>query len=492
MKKFGHFICSIFILFYCLTCYQNANASTIESVSCSQSHVQEAINEAVSGDTVMIPKGSCTWSGTVKLSKRIILKGAGSSSTHITRTSNVAIDMGYTASRVTGIEFVFGATSENSIASIYVSGKGWRIDNCKFTNIKVGRSTAIMAQSGTAEKNAAGVIDNCDFLNSRVLAGGVLNVNQQHKIFYENANLGNGDSVYIEDCNLVKTQLGNVVDSGRGGKYVFRFNTYQNGDVQAHALQPDGHNRGTRSWEIYHNKAIGTSVSFFRRPIFLRAGEGVIFNNVISGSWGSNSLDLDSRREVSIQPEPDACNGKSIRDTNIDVMTGWLCRDQPGAGKDITLTESTGVSGSYNTKWGKQTQSPIYAWGNSLPLAPNATSGKHIKANRDYFDGAKWAVQTSKTSPFNGTVGTGQGPMAMMPASCTAGVGYWASDAGGNWNKSNSLANDGALYKCTSPNKWALFYIPYEYPHPLRSGNVAPPPVPQDGILAPKNIKIIQ
>jgi hypothetical protein len=56
---------------------------------------------------------------------------------------------------------------------------------------------------------------------------------------------------------------------------------------------------------------------------------------------------------------------------------------------------------------------------------------------------------------FNGTTGMGVGPIASRPTTCTPGVAYWATD-------------EQKLYRCTAPNVWTLYYVPYTYPHPLR------------------------
>jgi hypothetical protein len=70
-----------------------------------------------------------------------------------------------------------------------------------------------------------------------------------------------------------------------------------------------------------------------------------------------------------------------------------------------------------------------------------------------------WNQQTS----FNGTVGVGRGTFAARSATCTIGVGYWATDQG-SWNKSGS-GGQGLFYKCTSTNNWTLYYTPYVYPY---------------------------
>ena len=37
----------------------------------------------------------------------------------------------------------------------------------------------------------------------------------------------------------------------------------------------------------------------------------------------------------------------------------------------------------------------------------------------------------------------------------------------------HTLGADGVLYKCTATNTWSVYYTPYDYPHPLRSGDPA-------------------
>lgn len=44
-----------------------ASANTITAASCSQTDVQNAINSASDGDTVLVPAGSCVWSNGVTI-----------------------------------------------------------------------------------------------------------------------------------------------------------------------------------------------------------------------------------------------------------------------------------------------------------------------------------------------------------------------------------------------------------------------------------------
>lgn len=167
---------------------------------------------------------------------------------------------------------------------------------------------------------------------------------------------------------------------------------------------------------------------------------------------------------------------------------GYPAIDQPGRGQGDLLVGSFPNKTNNTTgtiSYPNQALEPIYIWKNT-GLTPNSGHGGAvysnsapglIVANRDYYPQAS-GVQTSPTSPFDGTVGVGWGTLANRPTTCTAGVAYWATDQG-SWNQSTSNpygaqqnGADGVLYKATATNTWTLYYEPYTYPHPLQ-GNAA-------------------
>jgi hypothetical protein len=85
--------------------------------------------------------------------------------------------------------------------------------------------------------------------------------------------------------------------------------------------------------------------------------------------------------------------------------------------------------------------------------------------NREFFVGK---------DSFDGTSGMGYGPLSARPATCTVGVGYWATEQSitsldGMVGQNPTTPIAGTLYKCTAKNVWTPYFTPYTYPHPLRA-----------------------
>jgi hypothetical protein len=184
-----------------------------------------------------------------------------------------------------------------------------------------------------------------------------------------------------------------------------------------------------------------------------------------------------------------ACSsGMSVSNgDSYQILRASILIDQPTRGDGNYISGSTPSP----TGWVSEALDPTYQWDDtvsggtvSAQITTGSTGELSLIANRDWYSQAS-GVQTSNSSPFNGTSGTGWGPCgaacggggsAFRPSTCTTGVGYWATDVG-NWNQSGS-GGQGELFICTATNTWTLSYAPYTYPHPLdNSGNppVAPP-----------------
>jgi hypothetical protein len=134
-----------------------------------------------------------------------------------------------------------------------------------------------------------------------------------------------------------------------------------------------------------------------------------------------------------------------------------------------------------------QASAPAYIWRNRNPSGELPVNLNGVGTSRQNADLALQLMESRDfytfRATFNGTTGVGEGPLSARPTSCSPGVGYWATDQG-EWNAKNP-GPDGQLYRCTAPNTWSLYYVPYPYPHPMATGG------PSAGIpSAPTNLTV--
>jgi len=120
------------------------------------------------------------------------------------------------------------------------------------------------------------------------------------------------------------------------------------------------------------------------------------------------------------------------------------------------------------------------------------TSADFIQANREYYQQVSANPQSSPTSPFNGSSGTGYGTLANRPLTCTAGTAYFATDQG-SWNTTTRMRGaligtvpddgsqtQGVLYICTATDTWTAS-VPLTFPHPIVTGTQPSPPRSNSG-----------
>ncbi len=355
-------------------------AGIVTAASPAQASVQAAINSASTGDTVMIPAGSATWSGAVSIpsNKKIVLQGAGRTATVITRSAvgNSVLILNLSGARVTGIRFVDGY--------IEADGDGWRVDHCDIYSA----STFIegVYVRGTRAVHPTGLVDHNTFTNARVVVYGTAAMlaenDYQHRLWAAPLNLGSANNVvYVEDNTFTFTVFGNVIDANYGGSYVFRYNTVTDVYLEAHSVQGD--NRAARKWEIYNNTFRAVNMQIWV-PMFLRGGTGVVFNNTITGTW-SAGIALNNVRDTEVREVCGICDGTSNWDQNTAGQAGYSCRDQIGRGGDVV---QWAPGQPYN-----QSNSPAYLWGNTMNGSPievfvhNSGGAVHIVKDRDYFVG---------------------------------------------------------------------------------------------------------
>ena len=85
LKNLGdiYLVVLIAVYFICSMSCPEVYAATIAARSCSDSDVASAVSTASSGDTVIVPAGTCTWTSEVTTTKAIKIQGAGIDATII-------------------------------------------------------------------------------------------------------------------------------------------------------------------------------------------------------------------------------------------------------------------------------------------------------------------------------------------------------------------------------------------------------------------------
>jgi hypothetical protein len=380
--------------------------------------------------------------------------------------------------RISG--FVFSNSNGGPTISLgYLSGDP-RIDKLRIDHNTFRQTSGMSIATGHTQstRRVNGVIDNNIFEGSTheypLMIFGAGNNDWGPSL------QGTSENLFVEDnvFNFANENLvgGSGMDSWNGGRLVVRYNSITNARVAVHGVC----HRGPANFEVYNNTIVGGAGSNngYRLIHHQGSGEFMVFNNIASPSQATMAL-LHYR---SSNPNPEGCgtcNGTQTQDGNRPGQNGYPCYRQPGRTGEGTLRPVYVWSNTYQSG-GRWTLNIESAGGTSL-------LSSHLVHNRDYYQAPSASPQTSPTSPFNGTSGMGFGTLANRPTSCTptpqsldaghGGVGYFATDDG----------PQGTLYSCSAPNTWTIHYRPYQYPHPLRSGDSSTtPPAP------PTNLKIVR
>ena len=525
-KLVGKLIGSFIFLLTMLFIKANfAQAAMIAAAGCNLAEVQAAIASATAGDTVMVPAGSCTWSSQLLITKGVSLIGAGIGVTNITFAGNLPA---YTRSfkyapsnpaaddpfRLSGFTFDLGALEDQGIAITNSMEEHAltriRIDHNEFNN----PGDIVFTINGPAY----GVVDNNIFNGDSERGTHIDNYAQDTCTdwLYYPMQHGTAENLYYED-NVFNGQYGTLTSCGHGGKYVYRYNTI-NTNKPSGSITPifDMHGNqttvpsGSKGGEIYGNRInnqYGITGTTF---LGLRGGQMLAFYNKLmnfsnAGAYAREEYDngVGGCSESLAQQIQNTYFWNNRNDDEIisfsghPVETGAIA----GAGPSYFTRASSTVSYCTNSCYmmgvritggagigqyrgissfnGAQVNITSYTGGSATwDIIPDATSTyeilsdccDNIHRNQEFFEQA---------TSFDGTAGVGCGTLANRPATCTAGVGYWAtnqqcetvSDANTGTNPSEPIS--GTLYKCSAPNTWIAYYTPYTYPHPLRGEDVS-------------------
>lgn len=436
------------LILFCLFVFsQGAHAATVNAASCSNANVQSAINSASSGDTVVVPAGSCTWTSTVNISgKGITLQGAGIDKTTITDQASggeaLNINGASATNFITVTGFTFIKSTNHSDGIIQIDGSlfsvGFRVHHIRIASATSGsRGIGVTSVYGLIDHVTFDVTAGSGSIQSIQILGSSVGSDGGFTPWMQPQTLGSNKAVYIEDntFNYGSTDEDSI-DAYSGARFVIRYNKFNNAHVGFHGTDSGG-NRGPFSFEVYNNTFTNNSSTTFRGGT-IRGGSGVWFNNtyggsrgtwysitqmlyracpaLIGGGWGTcdgtqyklSSADFksDGSRSTSTSGSVKFCSIK--RDTvctsdstcasvnggtcstffDGSGTSGYACRDQPGRTHDQAL-------------------SPIYAWNNgNVHLGTYDGGGScgpgldnYVKSGRDYIDGSAMPGYTAYAYP---------------------------------------------------------------------------------------------
>lgn len=403
----------------------SAEAATVNAATTSSTDVQSAINSASSGDTVVVPSGSSTWStGVTVTGKALTIQGAGIGSTNITdNTSSGAWTITCTSTnfvRLTGFTVTASSTHTSNGLYNFQGGAGttasvaFRLDHCR---VLIGSAIT----RGVITETIYGLIDHCTFDNTagsgsvQLLSiwGSQDGSDNGFTPWKRALTFGTENAVYIEDCAFTAAnQDESIQDAYGGARYVFRYNTVNNGEVGGGHGTDSGERRSTHSFEIYNNTYINNSATRIRGGT-VRGGTGVFYNNTYGGTGGAwYPITLMYYRACPglDQSHWGSCDGTIWR---LDSATSPnVCSTGGGYAFDATDKETLGAYGGSFTRGfdgtgtggypGRdqpgfttgQVSEPIYMWSNgSMTMdiydggtSPSPALSNYILSGREYID----------------------------------------------------------------------------------------------------------
>lgn len=365
------------ILIWC-----NTGARTVLAEDLTQAAVQAAIDEAVDGDTVVMPEGTATWNASVDIgeqltwgenptyeSKSMILQGAGMDRTVITEGTINFTGVEDKPFRITGLTLL--GTETGSDAGINIGGvsRQYRVDHCRFD---LGKRS-IWA-------SGEGLIDHCTIIRTSH-SQGLAVIGAGDRDWDKPASLGTKKAVFIEDCRFEFDEpYDGALDAYGGARYVFRYNTVWNTHAGHHGRDSGGY-RSVNLFEFYNNTFTATGLETGQRSLFFRGGTGVVFDNI----WESDGQSWQWYRGIEIA---NYCScPQQFEACGWPACTTYPCMDQVGRACDITPPISDPLS--YD-----QLLEPIYEWNNTNNGSDEkiyaddscAAAIEHMQEGRDFFN----------------------------------------------------------------------------------------------------------
>jgi hypothetical protein len=426
---------------------REAQANTVNAASCNVSDVQTAVNSAANGDTVVIPNGSCTWTGGISTAKQITIQGATVGGVTITDAAGSANLLSFTIgssfhTTIANLRFMPGSGTGNYVT---VNGVGLTpLMHDMYFNLP-----NFQLQHAVMWTVKGGVIWNTTFestdLSSPVVGsdGGCLLVKSDLP-WNSPSTMGMLDTtgtnnLYIEDSTF--NAVGQCPDVDDNGRVVIRHSKVIGSSGLTHG--PSGA-QGGRHVELYNNAfTYPDTTRVLNRYFWFRAGTAVITANSIQWINGQSYPNKTSFAWI--------VEGARWSVGGHGCATSWQAWHQVGSGASLTVQSTPYLSASQSPSDVYQLPDPVYVWNNTGTGAGSA----HYGTNN--VDPAQDNCHT-----INPATGLEFGTADFYKA----GRDYFYDDS----QSATSGARPG--------------WVPYTYPHPLRGSSST------TGPAAPTNLNV--
>ncbi len=416
-----------------LTVSSSLSSKVISATSCALVDVQAAIATAKAGDTVVVPNGTASWSQALIITKGIILKAATVGGVIIKSGAAAGSSYGDPANFL--VAYVPSSDQVDKpfrLSGFVLDGNNNRFtfmaDNEYLTPITQFRLDHCLIKNSPGSLlhffgEIYGVIDNNelrgDTCPSFVTRDFSLNEKTWSNITFD---FGSVNNRYYEDNIIYLGSYGSSNEGGLGGRYCVRYNTFYNAGgsgvqpwFDMHGNGGAGGNHGTMGAEIYANTIYCNNKSLMMFD--QRGGKLMAFNN--SAVNANSGAPGKVREEVFDSDNPPATNPAG-QPQHVSDSYYWNQSINGSISYDFSIPQTLD-------------------YGGNTGIVP------------------RWDVHCFKqVQKFDGSSGVGVGPLAQRPSYCTTeGVAWWATD-------------ENKLYRWHNM-AWELYYVPYTYPHPLRT-----------------------
>jgi hypothetical protein len=339
------------------------------------------------GDIINVNSGTQTWSSTLVVQKNVIFRGAGIGNTNITCSAG-CFDLDKsnyddTASRTGNVKFeVSGFTfTGGSAEGVYMHEDD--AETTPFTNIVIAnnRFTGFSGNAIYIKGHFWGIAYGNQFNNVRAMT-----FLANHRYSWDTFGAytpGSANNFYIEDNTFTST-TNFYVNSGHGGRYAFRYNTFGTSFTFDSPMW-DQHGCQTAIWslmgcELYGNLITATSRYWWE---YIRGGKLMFFNNRMTAGSGPEQI--------------------------TEVQYNYYCQDSANAPVNDAAVSVQKPNNVY--VWNNWVNSTNQVMENTTDCDtyPTMCASHPLYENTDFFN-----------QPTAITCGS-----ATPTGSCTTGYGYW-------------------------------------------------------------------